>query len=303
MSKIHRANCSLFIYLNASVLGLFYLVMNKFKGFFTFIAFVWLCGCGFWAIFRGFVTGEIAWLGVLINAWALPVWMLLRYRRPAKFSGDLRETPAFAAVLLGLAVVLLADFGRGQPVYLAVYNLFILLVYLFHLSALRHPQMPPLDALFPELNTVGGGSWSAAEVARREKVAGLLLVFLRGSFCADSRALLAQLSGLSAELQRRNVKLILCSAEAESTWRKFSSWPEAAELVQLVPSAEANSAFVASGGVPLLIRLLKSPVAALRPSLWLLDDDGYVVWRHLPENYRLPGNAQLLRGQLFRLEE
>ncbi|WP_323846935.1 hypothetical protein [Microbulbifer magnicolonia] len=275
--------------------------MNKFKVFFTAIAFFWLWGCGFWAAFHYFSTGDIAWLGLLINAWALPVWMLLRYRWPLKYRGDLREPVAFAAVLAGLAIALLSDSEKGQPVYLAIYNLFILLIYLFHLSAFRHPDMPAVDASFPALVTAAGNSWNAAEYARLSDFAGLVLVFLRGSFCADSRAQLAQLPELLPALKKRGVGLVIITGEDPARCSSRLPKPPEFELLQLSAEAPANQPFIASGGVPM--RLSSRLSAAIRPSQWLLDSEGFVLWRHLPANYRIPGDVEQLRGQLFRLED
>jgi len=286
-------------------LGHFYLVMNNFKGFFTFIAFVWLWGCGIWAICCGINTEEIAWLGLLLSAWALPVWMLLRYMWPSRYRGDLRETPAFAVLLVGLALALLTDTEKGLALYLAIYNLFVVLVYLFHLSALAQPQLP--DVNFPSLRTATG-PWRAQQAAAEGGCRGLVLVFLRGSYCADSRRLLAELARLQDEFAQRGVRLVLISSECnESTsgavrWQRW--WPRAArgEWLQ-VDNAGANSTFVAAAGAPLWARLLLgAKAAACRPSTWLLDCDGTILWRYLPGNYRLPGDMEGLRSQLFRLE-
>lgn len=282
--------------------------MNKFKGFFTLISFFWLWSCGFCALFQWFVTGKAAWFGLLISAWALPLWMLLRFRNPQKFSGDQRETPAFAAVLSGLAVTLLTDVDRGLPLYLAIANLFVVLVYLFHLSAFRQPAMPPVDGVFPTLATGGGQDWNAADSARREKAAGLLLVFLRGSFCADSRAQLSQLAAMEGELHRRRVQPVLISTESADHWRPLYTGEMVPEIVELCPADKRNRPFVAAGGAPawlwMLGRLAGSGAGPVcRPSCWLLDDEAFVVWRHLPDNYRLPGSGEFIRGQLVRLEE
>ncbi|WP_139304911.1 redoxin domain-containing protein [Microbulbifer marinus] len=200
-----------------------------------------------------------------------------------------------------MAVALLSDSEKGQPVYLAIYNLFVVLVYLFHLSALRHPAMPALDAGFPCLVTADGKNWSAAEHARRGNFDGLLLVFLRSSFCADSRGLLMQLSALLPELKRRGVGLVICSAEPPSRWSRWITAVPLLEFLQLAPGESANDAFLAPGGAPLTQSATFSEAA--RPSQWLLDSEGFVLWRHLPGNYRTPGSAELLRGQLFRLQD
>lgn len=275
--------------------------MNKFKVFFTALAFIWLWSCGFWAVFRCFTTGEVAWLGLLINAWALPLWMLLRYLKPGKYRGDQREAPAFAVVLAGLAVALLSDSEKGQPVYLAIYNLFVFLVYLFHLSALHHPDAPEVDSRFPELETADGKNWSAAEYSRRNNLRGLLLVFLRGSFCADSRSLLAQLPVLMPEIHKHGLGLVLFSVETPSRWPRRLRESLPVDMLQLATGKGINRPLVATGGAPLLIRPRQSDAA--RPSQWLLDSEGFVLWRHLPANYRTPGNVEMLRGQLFRVED
>jgi hypothetical protein len=198
------------------------------------------------------LDGRIAWLGLFVNSMALPVWMSLRYWRPQKFSGDLREAPAFMAVLAGLAIALLADTGKGEAVYLAIYNLFVLLIYLFHLSAVGHPAMPAIGDLFSALVGAAGNKWDPhlAEIDGRE-ANGALVIFLRGSFCADTRALIMQLPELAEELQRRGALLLLCSAEAEShgrhLWAVFAHGKEPpVEFMQLAADAKANQPFVVS---------------------------------------------------------
>ncbi|SHF62082.1 hypothetical protein SAMN04487965_2408 [Microbulbifer donghaiensis] len=275
--------------------------MNKFKVFFTVIAFVWLWSCGFWAIFQCLYTGNIAWIGLLINAWGLPLWMLLRFLSPYKYRGDQREPVAFAAVLAGLAVALLSDSEKGMPVYLAIYNLFIVLIYLFHLSALRHPDSPDVDSLFPPMKMVNGESWHSADACRRGDFEGLLLVFLRGSFCADSRAQLLDLAQLLPELERRQIGLVIFSTEPLGNWSHWTKDLPGVMFVQLASGSGENPVVVASGGSPLALCAHVSRAA--RPSQWLLDRDGFVLWRHLPGNYRTPGDIGLLRGQLFRLQD
>ncbi|MGL6160144.1 hypothetical protein [Microbulbifer sp.] len=279
--------------------------MNKFNSFFTILAFIWLYSCGFWALFRWISTGDIAWLGLAINALALPVWMILRWWRPAGYRGSLREDPAFAAVLLGLAVALVTDTGKGEPTYLAIYNLFILLAYLFHISALRQPEMPKVNGRFPPLCTVEGQRWDPAAGGDEGNIEGLVLVFLRGTFCADSRALLSQLPELGELLNRYNARLVLFSTEDKARWTQLWRGGQLPEIVQLAEK-EANRLFVAAGGQPLWLRLLRPPTAtagACRPGLWLLDSEGFVLWRHLPGNYRTPGDVDLLKGQLSRWSE
>ena len=289
--------------------------MIKFKGFFTLLAFIWLWVCGCAALHQCFSSGKIAWFGLLVNAWALPIWMLMRYRNPQKYSGDQRETPAFALVLAGLAIALLTDTGRGAALYLSIVNLFVLLVYLFHLSALRHPSAPAVDSVFPVLKTAAGETWRAQDRSATVDAQGLLLVFLRGSYCASSRALLSQLSGLESVLEHTGVQVELFATEADNNWWRQWCCLARAEYVA-IDAREKESAFVAAGGVPLWFYLPRLPslifggnwsgegaAAACRPSCWLLDRDGYVVWRHLPDNYRVPGSAEFLQGQLFRLEE
>ncbi|MBB3062316.1 hypothetical protein [Microbulbifer rhizosphaerae] len=280
--------------------------MNKFKSFFTFLAFIWLYSCGFWALFRWISVGGIAWLGLAVNALALPVWMILRLWRPARYRGSLREDPAFAAVLLGLAVVLVTDTGKGEPAYLAIYNLFILLAYLFHLSALRQPEMPGVNERFPPLCTVEGQRLDPAAGVREGNIEGLVLVFLRGTFCADSRALLSKLPELGELLNHYNAQLILFSTEDKRRWAHLWRGGQLPEIVQLAEEEEANRPFVAAGGQPLWQRLFRpsTPTAGVcRPGLWLLDGEGFVLWRHLPGNYRTPGDVDLLKGQLSRLGE
>lgn len=305
MSENHRANCSSFIYWNASLLRDFYPAMNKFKSFFTIIAFIWLYSCGFWALFHWISAGGIAWLGLAISGLALPLWMFLRWWRPARYRGSLREDPAFAAALVGLAVVLISDTGKGGPTYLAIYNLFVLLAYLFHLSALHHPEMPRVNGYFPPLRTAEGRRWDPIADSGEAGARGLGLIFLRGTFCADSRALLLQLPELEERLNRCGAHLVLFSTEEKGRWEHLWRGGQLPEIVQLAAEGEGNRLFVAAGGQPLWLRL-SSPFApaavACRPSLWLLDRDGSVLWRHLPGNYRTPGGADFLKGQLFRLE-
>jgi hypothetical protein len=287
--------------------------MNRFKCFFTFIAFVWLWSCGFGALYFYFVSGEIAWLGTLLSAWALPVWMWIRYLWPRKFSSEQREPIAFATVLAGLAVALLADSEKGLAVYLAIYNLFVVLIYLFHLSALRHPPAPEVGELFPSVDVDDGSSWNAAEALHPPTTNGVLLLFLRGSFCADSRTQVIQLVELVPALQRNGVQLVLASTEAERHWQAILQHGVKAKALQLAPAGERNKPFVAPRGVPVWLRLLglilpssrraAGSAEACRPSAWLIDADGRVVWRHLPANYRQPGEVALLRGQLSRLPE
>ncbi|MFC6634634.1 hypothetical protein [Microbulbifer taiwanensis] len=198
-----------------------------------------------------------------------------------------------------MAVALLSDSERGAPVYLAICNLFVCLIYLFHLSALNHPDMPAVGSRFPLLTTINGNSWDAGQYSRRDNCAGLLLVFLRGSFCADSRAMLARLPELLPELRKRGIELLLFSTEPPTLWPAHLRERLSVNMFQLSAGAAANTPFIARGGAP----LLSQHTAALRPSQWLLDREGFVLWRHLPANYRTPGDAALMRGQLFRLEE
>lgn len=324
--------------------------MNKFKVFFTFLAFIWLLTCGIGAIYA-FVhdlegTRRVAWIGLLINAWALPFWMLLRYLFAGKIEGDLREAGAFAAVLSGLAIVLLTDNNLGLPIYLAIYNLFVFLIYLYHLSAVTFPEMPSLDTPFPTLAQKNAGEWSATAYCRKYQLSGVLVLFLRGSYCADSRNQLIQLQELVPELQRRKVGLVLWSTEPEKKWPIHlnggfgaSQCPDSngdagpvvsrqaekqveqqAERVlersttsdvgkpsarltvqQLTESLQHRFPFIARGGAPLLLRPWVRDAA--RPSAWLVDAEGYILWRELAPNYRTPPSAATLRAQLFRLLE
>ncbi|MBB5212909.1 hypothetical protein [Microbulbifer hydrolyticus] len=305
--------------------------MNKFKVFFTFIGFFWLLLCGFGAIYA-IATGygsnsPTAWLGLLINAWALPIWMLVRYLYPGKIAGDLREPGAFSGVLMGLAIVLLADNERGLPVYLAIANLFVLLAYLYHLSAVRHPKMPALDTEFPPLEIEGSENWRAAAFCRERRLDGVLLVFLRGSYCADSRSQLHQIRALLPDLTRRNIGLLLLSTQPELKWpAPYATDPsvfvggnvgvgntagripsgaekyrEDSQLRQLDVSGEASSSFVARSAAPFILRPWVRDAA--RPSAWLIDREGYILWRELAANYREPASVELLRSQLFRVED
>ncbi|WP_299598486.1 hypothetical protein [uncultured Microbulbifer sp.] len=277
--------------------------MNKFKVFFTFIAFFWLllCGAGaIYAITKGYVGNSLfAWVGLLINAWALPVWMLLRYRSPEKLAGDLRESAAFSCVLVGLAIVLLTDSERGLPVYLAIGNLFVLLVYLYHLSAVGHPKMPALDEEFPPLAIAGDGNWQAAAFCREKGLDGVLVIFLRGSYCADSRHQLHQVHNLLADLARRNIGLLLLSGQPENKWA--ASLTAGVQVQQLEMSGKNAVRFAAPSAAPLILRPWVRD--AVRPSAWLIDAEGVVLWRELSMNYRVPAGVDLLRAQLFRVED
>ncbi|HEY8569337.1 hypothetical protein [Microbulbifer sp.] len=281
--------------------------MNKFKAFFTFIGFFWLLACGFWAAFallRGSdASSATAWIGLLINAWALPIWMLLRYLFPGKISGDLREPGAFAGVLLGLALVLLADSERGWPVYLAIYNLFVFLLYLYHLSSVAWPPMPAVDSLFPAVEEMNQGRWRAAEYCREHNLEGVIVLFLRGSYCADSRNQLRQLHALQEELLGKNVGLVLWSVQGEHKWPRWllvnDSPVNTLQVRQL--AQPALEFFVAASAAPFLLRPWIKDAA--RPSAWLVDTEGNILWRELAANYRTPVAVATLRSQLFRLQE
>ena len=281
--------------------------MNKFKAFFTFIGFFWLLLCGFWAVLtlvRGLESGATAaWIGLLINAWALPSWMLLRYLFPGKISGDLREPGAFAGVLVGLALILLTDSERGLPVYLAIYNLFVFLFYLHHLSSVAWPPMPAPGTLFPALEHRGVGRWQAAEYCREHGVRGVIVLFLRGSYCADSRHQLSQLYTLLEDLQRQNVGLVLWSVQSEDRWPHHLLAPNTSQVIfQVRQLAQPVPAlFAASNAAPLILHPWIKDAA--RPSAWLLDAEGYILWRELPATYRMPTTVATLRNQLFRLQE
>jgi len=273
--------------------------MNKFKAFFTFLAFLWLCLCGFWGIYALFGSGNAAWAGLVINAFALPLWMLIRYLLPEKTASDLRESPAFAGVLLGLGFALLADAQKGLPLYLAIYNLFVVLIYLFHLSTIGHSRLPAVGAHFPVLTVCNHASGNPAELCRKVGEKGVLVVFLRGAFCAGSRTLLGQLHKLEMRLKEREVSLLVVGAQPRLQWPRFgmgefSYW-------QADPKAQENASFVAGFGAPLL--LWPRQKEAVRPSAWLLDCEGTVIWRHLPGNYRVPGTAALFADQLYRLDD
>ena len=293
--------------------------MNKFKVFFTFLAFFWLGLCGFWAISQCFQERELAWLGVLINAWALPIWMLLRSLYPEKFAGDLRESPAFFGVLGGLAVILLSDAGRGWPVYLSIYNLLVVLVYLFHLTAIAAPSaprlLPQIDAHFPDLvlqNEKGGDSgytWRARDFCTEQGASGVMAIFIRGGFCADSRHLLAGLRRQVGEFRQRGVALAVftIAAERPSADTKTHSLastvasPGGFPVLPLDPMAEQNLPFIAPWGAPLWRWSWQKD--ATRPCAWLIDEEGDVIWRHLPGNYRTLPAVTFLRDQLYRVDE
>lgn len=295
--------------------------MTRIKGFFTFAAFIWLWGCGIWALWQYFASAEIAWLGVLINAWAMPLWMVLRFFRSGQFAGEQWEPKAFAVLLVGLGIALLTASEQSLPMQLTLYNLFIVLIYLFHWSAVSHPAMPPLEQLFPPLSLSGSQRWPVADSHGERQIeeideategkGGYLLVMLRGTFCADSRAQVCQLAQALPRLKKSDVELMLVSTEQAEHWHHL--WPGDSEpqVLQLAPTEAANAAFIEPAGVPIWLRLLgrlvgmraPSSGAACRPSAWLLDDEGYVVWRHLPANYRMPGSGEFLCGQVSRLED
>ncbi|WP_105101883.1 hypothetical protein [Microbulbifer pacificus] len=281
--------------------------MNKFKAFLTFVGFFWLLVCGFWALFSMLWGADsrttAAWIGLLINAWALPVWMLLRYLLPGKISGDLREPGAFAGVLLGLALVLLADSSRGLPVHLAIYNLFVFLLYLYHLSSVAWPTMPARETLFPDIEEMNMGGWRVAEYCRDRDIKGAIVLFLRGSYCADSRNQLHQLHALQEELQRKKVGLVLWSVQPTDRWPHRllagEQYMNTLQVRQLAPPLP--ELFVATNAAPILLWPWVKDAA--RPSAWLVNAEGYILWRELAANYRTPVTAANLRGQLFRLQE
>ncbi|WP_237055401.1 hypothetical protein [Microbulbifer sediminum] len=287
--------------------------MAKFKGFITFIAFTWLWGCGFFAVDQWIARGEIAWLGMLLSSWGLPVWLLLRYWRPQKFRADERESGGLTAVLSGLAVVLLTDTDIGLALYLSILNLGLVLLYLFHFSSLHHPPLPVPGDRFPALAVADGHEWLVAECLRQQHLSGALVIVLRGSFCASSRELLADLPSLAPALKKYNMKLVLVSTEPEGYWPE-PHMPDKNRhyMVTLDASADDNRIWTDTGAVPLWVRLLgvrragrrrRSGIGACRPSYWLLDRDGYVLWRFVPDNYRKPPPIQLLRSQLSRIDD
>ncbi|MFV8783792.1 hypothetical protein ACNKU7_15350 [Microbulbifer sp. SA54] len=279
--------------------------MIKFKVFFTFLAIIWLCLCGAGSIYAFFATGNVAWMGVAVNALALPIWLLARQIRSTEIAPDLRESPAFAGVLIGLGVALLLDTKKGMAVYLAIYNLFVFLLYLYHLSAIRHPSMVAVNSRFPQLQLADSQAWDAAD--NEGDCGGFLLLFLRGSFCAESRWQLWQLLAAHEKLSRSSVRPVLISMESRAQWLEYFRRTQSADIpdswlfLELNGSAESNELFIANSGAPLLCWHQKK--AAVRPSAWLLDTEGYVVWRHLPANYRDPGSITLIADQLYRLEE
>ncbi|WP_237066742.1 hypothetical protein [Microbulbifer guangxiensis] len=176
-----------------------------------------------------------------------------------------------------------------------------------------------MNQKFPPLLLAGGGSWpldttGAAPVEEREGESatgegGYLLVAMRGSFCADSRAQLLQLASLQTRLDRLGVQLVLVSTEAPEHWHHWWPGKDKPKVLQLDAHNAKNEAFIAPAGVPLWLRLtgrllgMRGPAsaAACRPSAWLLDDEGYIVWRHLPANYRMPGSGDFFLGQVSRL--
>ena len=289
--------------------------MNKFKAFFTFFAFTWLSVCGIGAVFPliGSVTASetLAWMGVVLNALALPIWILLRYLNPQKLRGDLRESGAFAGVLIGLALTLLTDSELGLPIYLVITNLFVFLLYLYHLSSVSHPEMTPVNAHFPDLTDAQGRTLKIADFCAERRLAGAFVVFLRGSYCADSRSQLYQLPRLLPELRQRNIGLVLCSAQPASAWPEELLRPltDAGDLSEDIPQGASQSIlqladtseFIARQAAPLMIYPWIAD--ATRPSVWLVDESGIVLWRELTANYRTPAGADLLRAQWFRLQD
>ncbi|WP_460805120.1 hypothetical protein [Microbulbifer agarilyticus] len=235
---------------------------------------------------------------------ALPVWIWLRYLYPQKFHGDIRESNAFLGVLIGLAIALLADGQRGLPIYLVIANLFIVLLYLYHFSSVAHPALPGVNQHFPDLEEQVGESCNISGFCRERELDGVFVVFLRGSFCADSRSQLADFGHILPELQKRNIGILLFSAQPTSSWGKTFSQlggSAATELSvrQLDESSTNFSLFVAPQGAPLLMYPWHS--AAARPSAWLVDSEGVILWRELTGNYRTPARADTLRAQWFRL--
>ncbi|WOX06639.1 hypothetical protein [Microbulbifer pacificus] len=227
----------------------------------------------------------------------------MRYLFPAKISGDIREPGAFAGVLLGLALVLLADSERGWPVYLAIYNLFVFLLYLYHLSSVAWPPAPAVDSLFPAVEEMNKGRWRVEDYCSEHSVEGVIVLFLRGSYCADSRNQLHQLRALQEELLGKNVGLVLWSVQGENKWPRWLLAHDSAvntlrvrQLAQPVPEM-----FVAANAAPFLLRPWIKDAA--RPSAWLVDAEGNILWRELAANYRTPVSVATLGSQLFRLQE
>ncbi|MBN8432452.1 hypothetical protein JF535_16540 [Microbulbifer salipaludis] len=236
----------------------------------------------------------------------------MRYQYPEKIAGDLRESGALFGVLAGLAIVLLTDATRGLPIYLAITNLFVLLVYLYHLSAVTHPQMPGVDDMFPPLAFAGGEKWVAGQFCSTRRLRGVLVVFLRGAFCAASRRQLHQLHALMPELARRNMGMLLLSGQSPACWPASLAAEVAAlasedcRLEQLDTAATNAQGFIADSAAPFLRHAFRQPerrTHAVRPSAWLLDADGYILWRDLAMNYRVPVQVETLRSQLSRVED
>ncbi|WP_226667799.1 hypothetical protein [Microbulbifer aggregans] len=192
-----------------------------------------------------------------------------------------------------------------MAVYLAIYNLFVFLIYLNHLSAVRHSSMPAVNSSFPELMVEGNQSWQAADVCGN--FGGALLLFLRGSFCAESRIQVRQLMCAQEKLDARGVKLVLVSMETRAQWYERLRCDPQADIpgkwlfLQLDRDAAKNVPFIASSGAPFVRWWWGRD--AVRPSTWLLDAEGYIVWRYLPDNYRVPGSGAQFLEQLYRLEE
>ncbi|QKX17391.1 hypothetical protein [Microbulbifer sp. YPW1] len=258
--------------------------------------------------------------------------MALRYLKAETFAGDLREPGAFSGVLFGLAIVLLTDTDRGLPIYLSLCNLFILLVYLYHLSAVGHPRTPAVDTQFPAIALVGDKKWQAENFCRERQLRGVLAVFLRGSYCAGSRDQLHQMRALLPDLAQRDIGLILFGTQPEHKWPAqliAAIYPGSGQdtgadsnvesgvgggvrsdvgrskklvaLQQLDVNGENTSAFVARSAAPLILRPWVRDAA--RPSAWLIDNEGFVLWRELSANYRVPASAGTLRAQLFRIDD
>ncbi|WP_091510060.1 hypothetical protein [Microbulbifer yueqingensis] len=256
---------------------------------------------------------RLAWLALVLTSWGLPAWMLLRYLRPTVFAGDDRESPALAVVLAGLAVALLADTERGAPLYLSLLNLGLVLVYLFHASSVHHGPMPDIDTLFPRLQSINKPGDEIRDRLHQYEAGGALVIIARGSFCGSSRKLVAELAGLEPALEKHGAIGVVLTAEPADHWTAGAPRDSGRTnfLTVAAGSGDASTFFVEPGGVPLWVRLLgirragrrrRSGFGACRPSLWLVDRDGYVLWRHLPANYRQPGDSALLRAQLSRLE-
>lgn len=255
--------------------------------FFTFFSFMWLFLCGVWAFYQFVGDASLAWLGLTVNSLALPFWVAYRHFKAEKINADLRETPAFFLVLTGLLITLLTDQEKGVPLYFSLYNLFIVLLYLFQFSRLRFPRDYKTMLEFPPATR--GSSDESEEKAS-------LWVFLRSPWCAHSRAVVTCLEQNAGKFAEAGVRITLWLAKGN----RISGNKPLAENIEIKTWAGGEVGVEMDGGQPLLARISGQGSDALKPSYWLLDSCGRILWRHLPANYRTPGDPLQALGFVGR---